>query len=197
VAQVCDDGLGRVQQARAMIASHQARRAAIALLATLVLLPGCSSGATTSTGSAPAAVTSGSRSGLGSAAAGGTDAGGTDAGGTDASTPCALLTSGDVTSLGLTSPGRAAQQLDLGPSCDYGTVVLTLVDPAASPGAFEFNATRSVSGLGDQALYGADYHWLRVRAGSTRFEVRCVLCDSDTEVATMTRIAQRVLTHVR
>jgi hypothetical protein len=170
-----------------MIASHQARRAAIALLATLVLLPGCSSGATTSTGSAPAAMTSGSRSGLGSAAAGGTDA----------STPCALLTSGDVTSLGLTSPGRAAQQLDLGPSCDYGTVVLTLVDPAASPGAFEFNATRSVSGLGDQALYGADYHWLRVRAGSTRFEVRCVLCDSDTEVATMTRIAQRVLTHVR
>lgn len=113
--------------------------------------------------------------------------------------PCRLLTSADVQAINLQYmhyPGKVTKTLDLGTSCDYGGAVLTVVDRDVSRASFEYGATRHLSGLGLQALYGADYHWLRVRTPQSRFEVRCILCDTHTEVASMTTVARKVLTHV-
>lgn len=73
-------------------------------------------------------------------------------------------------------------------------MVLTAIDPQFSKSAVENGAP--VRGLGDAAFYGAEFHWLRVEKGSIRFELRCFLCPTETELAMMTKVASKVLTHM-
>lgn len=108
--------------------------------------------------------------------------------------PCSLLTQQDAGSVGLKYPGSPGKQFDLGKSCDFGPMVLTAIDPQFSKSVVQDGTP--VNGLGDAAFYGKEFHWLRVEKGSTRFELRCFLCPTGTELDMMTTVARKVLTHI-
>jgi hypothetical protein len=111
--------------------------------------------------------------------------------------PCAYVTAQAAQHFGsqVKYPGTQQQELDFGPSCDYGIAVFTLVDKDVSAKAFTFGMTRTVPGVGDHAYYGNDYHWLRVATASTRFELRCRFCDGD-ELSAMTAVARSVVARI-
>src|SRR3954469_18144946 len=96
-----------------------------------------------------------------------------------ASDPCALLTKEDATGFKLKKPGSPTSQ-DLGAACDFGTTTLTVVKPEVSDAAFKANSSQTVDGLGEQAYYGKDFHWLRVKTAHSRLEVRCTMCEQAT-----------------
>lgn len=112
--------------------------------------------------------------------------------------PCAYVSAAAVQAFGDSAnyPGKVEHELDFGPSCDYGGAVFTLVSPDVSNAAFTYGATKRVSGVGDRAYYGSDFHWLRVAEHKVRFEIRCRLCSQDTELATMTTVAQSVVARI-
>lgn len=156
-----------------------ARRVAVALAA--VTVAACSSS------------TSGSPSSTTPASAGPSAAAPVAAG----AGPCAYIPASAAKQFGdhTTFPGTRQQELDFGPSCDYGSAVFTLVTPDVSAASFTYGTTRTIPGIGDHAYYGAEYHWLRVAKGRVRFEIRCRLC-SGNEVATMSAVAKTVVARI-
>jgi hypothetical protein len=111
--------------------------------------------------------------------------------------PCAYITAQAAQHFGsqVKYPGTREQELDFGPSCDYGIAVFTLVDKDVSAQAFTYGTTRTVPGVGDHAYYGYDYDWLRVAKATTRFELRCRFCDGN-ELAAMTAVARSVVARI-
>ena len=107
---------------------------------------------------------------------------------------CDYLTRSDVTPYGdqVFFPGRKTHDWDYGPSCDYGAVVFSLVDPDVSAKAFSYGAAKTVSDLGDHAYYSHEGHWLRVAAGKNRFQVQCRLCP-DPELTALTATARSLV----
>lgn len=110
--------------------------------------------------------------------------------------PCSLLSAQDAKAVDLGYPGRPNHDLAYGPSCNFSGTQITLFDADTSDAAFRFGATKPISGLGDEAFYGAEDHWVRVKKAATRFEVRCPLCEQATEEQMMIKVAQKVLTHI-
>lgn len=105
---------------------------------------------------------------------------------------CDYLTSSEVQQFGpdVSYPGKQTHE-DFGPSCDYGGAVFTLVERDVSAKAFTAE-TRPVSGIGDHAYYGSEWHWLRVVSGRTRFQLHCLLC-KDPELAAMSAVAKSLI----
>jgi hypothetical protein len=106
---------------------------------------------------------------------------------------CDYLTASEVHAFGsnVSYPGKQTHGDSFGPACDYGDAVFTLVEHDVSAAAITAE-TRPVSGIGDRAYYGSEWHWLRVVSGRTRFQLRCLLC-KEPELATMTAVAKSVI----
>ena len=111
--------------------------------------------------------------------------------------PCAYITESAARLFGtrVNYPGTREQEISLGPSCDYGIAVFTLVDKDVSAAAFTYGTTKTVAGVGDHAYYGYDYHWLHVATAGTRFEIRCRFCDGN-ELTDMTAVAKSVVARI-
>jgi hypothetical protein len=155
-----------------------ARRVLVAwIVVVAALASGCSSSGGTGGPAAPPSAGSPSSAGPIAAGAG----------------VCDYLTPADVHGFGqnVSYPGKRGHDYDFGPSCDYGGAVFTLVEHDVSAAAFTAE-TRPVSGVGDRAYYGSEWHWLRVVSGRTRFQLRCLLC-KEPELATMTAVAKSVI----
>ena len=117
--------------------------------------------------------------------------------------PCTLLAAPDLSSLGgpAGNPQRASDT-DWGPQCDYpiaaGLVQVVAFRPAISDAVFEYSTTKvDIPGLGDRAYYDTDWGRVRVRDGSTRFQVSC-LCTlpAGTDQQVLTGLARAILGHL-
>lgn len=111
--------------------------------------------------------------------------------------PCTLLDPAvDLAALGGSkAPQHLSDPTDWGPECDYptpaGVVQVVTFRPEVSDSVFE-SATNKVelSALGDLAFYDADWGRVRVRVGSSRFQVSCFcILPSGTSQATIVQLA--------
>jgi hypothetical protein len=111
--------------------------------------------------------------------------------------PCTLLD--PATDLALVGGSSGAPHLssptDWGPQCDYptpnGVVQVVAFRPTVSDSVFESADSKiEVSALGDLAFYDTEWHRLRVRVGSDRFQVSCFcVLPSGTEQALLAQLA--------
>lgn len=102
---------------------------------------------------------------------------------------CTVLSDEDVVAAGGKAGVHSPTSFDGGPGCDYGVVTLYWIQ---NEGYFTFGDQQPVSGLGDQAFYSSNLHYIRARKGAARFQVQCIACQGD-EQPTLTTLAQKVL----
>lgn len=106
--------------------------------------------------------------------------------------PCSLLSGSDVESAGGKAGVHSADDFNGTAGCDYGAVEVYLGFTKSAFDGF-FKQGKPVSGVGDRASYEEEWHRLWVQAKGTRFEVHCLLCESDTEQATLVKLANVVI----